>query len=74
MERTFKTDDARLAQFLLDRRHWNCRIRRDRSGAYVATFQDTPQLRRDLEAFGNGQRSTKAIRTLDELAAALLGH
>lgn len=72
--KTFKTQDARLAQFLLDRRHWNCRIRRERSGAYAATFEDTPLLRRDLAVFGNGQRSTKTIRTLDELAAALLGH
>lgn len=69
MQKTFKTEDARLAQFLLNRRHWNCRIRRGRSGGYIATFEDTPQLRRDVSEFNNGR--PMKVRTLDELAEVL---
>jgi hypothetical protein len=67
----FRTTDKRLFEFLCGRGHHNWRVRLE-GGAYVATFQDTPQLRVDLAAFGNGQRSdTKTIRTLDELAEVL---
>jgi hypothetical protein len=63
----FKTEDHALFQFLASR-HKSWRVRLER-GVYVASFPDSPQLRRDIEDF---KRNPNQIRSLDELAAILI--